>query len=95
MTELIPIISENEIKQEVQECKKNPETLKKYLREIFPYINENGKEVLIKAAYYMLIADGERDRKEIDLLKMISKVLEVTPAHLRGIIQQVRENHGT
>ena len=87
-------ISENEIKQEVRECKNNPETLKKYLREIFPYINENGKEILIKAAYYMLIADGKEDLKEMDLLKIISKALEITPAHLRGIIQQVKDNKG-
>jgi uncharacterized tellurite resistance protein B-like protein len=71
---------------------KELEELEEYLNNLFPYLNETGKETIIKVAYWMSIADGKAAEEEMQILTNLAKRFEISKAHLRGIISEVDEN---
>ncbi len=81
--------SEDEINKEIQECKNNPESLNEYLSSIGHKLSESGKEMIIKVAYWVSLADDEYAESEQRLLKQISKALDISSAHLNGIINEI------
>jgi tellurite resistance protein len=84
-------LSDHDIDKEIKSCKNNPIGLEEYLNELFPQLNESGRETIIKVAYWVSIADGEVDKKEEKLLIKIAKHFEISSAHLKGIIAEVNE----
>lgn len=81
--------SDDEINREIQECINNPESLNEYLSAVGHKLSESGKEMIIKVAYWVSLADGEYAKSEQRLLKQISKALDVSSAHLNGIINEL------
>ena len=81
----------NKIDKEINSCKENPIDLEEYLNELFPQLNESGRETIIKVAYWVSIADGEVDKREEKLLIKMAKHFQISSAHLRGIISEVNE----
>ena len=84
-------LSDNDIDKEIKNCKANPVGLENCLKELFSYLNESGRETIIKVAYWVSIADGEVDKKEEKLLIKMAKHFEISSAHLKGIIAEVNE----
>ena len=84
-------LSDNDIDKEIRNCLANPVGLDNCLKELFSYLNESGRETIIKAAYWVSIADGEIDKKEGKLLLDIAKHFQISSAHLKGIISEVNE----
>ena len=83
--------SDDEIKYEIQQCRNNPQSLTEYLYSVGPKLNDNGKELIIKVAYWVSVADGEYGKAEERLLKLISQALDVSKAHLNGIINELNK----
>ena len=83
--------SDDEIKYEIQECENNPQSLHEYLNSVGPKLNESGKELIIKVAYWISIADGEYGKNEERLLKQVAKILDISRAHLNGIINEINK----
>ncbi|UCC23147.1 MAG: TerB family tellurite resistance protein, partial [Planctomycetota bacterium] len=81
-------LSDYEIDEEIKSCKANPVGLDNCLKELFPYLNEAGKEAIIKAAYWISVADGEVDKEEKNLLIKLGKRFQISNAHLKGIISE-------
>ena len=50
-------------------------------------LNESGKEMVIQAAYSVAAADGSFHEEKQRLLGEIGKALEMSKAHLNGVIQ--------
>jgi len=84
-------LSDEEIEEEITNCKKYPTSMENFLEDSFPYINEQGKQSIVEAAYYISIIDKEYGKEEQDLLKKIAKKLQITSAHLKGIISEINQ----
>lgn len=84
-------LSDYEIDKEIESCKANPVELDNCLKELFSHLNESGRETIIKAAYWVSIADGEVDKREEKLLIKMAKHFKMSSAHLKGIIAEVSE----
>ena len=84
-------LSNEEIDNEINSCKENPIDLEVYLEELFPQLNESGRETIVKLAYWVSISDGHFDKEEEKLLKKLAKHFQISNAHLKGIILEVDE----
>ena len=80
-----------DIDKEIKSCKANPQELDTCLKELFSCLNESGREIIIKVAYWVSIADDEVDKKEEKLLIKMAKHFQMSSAHLKGIISEVNE----
>jgi len=47
------------------------------------------RELIIKAMYYVAGSDGHLDDRESELLMHTAKVLEMTPAHIKGVLSEL------
>ena len=88
-------ITFDELEAYTQEVAKNPERISTYLQKVGPSLNEHGKEVLIKCALSVAAADGHIDDSEITLVKEMAKVMEMSGAHLRGIMSEIQQPNQT
>ena len=84
-------LSNQDIDKEINSCKENPIDLEEYLNELFPQLNQSGRETIVKLAYWVSISDGHFDKAEEKLLKKLAKHFQISNAHLKGIILEVNE----
>jgi tellurite resistance protein len=52
-------------------------------------LNDAGKEMVLRAAFHVALADGDFADEERALIQRIAAALEVSPAHLSGVLQQL------
>lgn len=52
-------------------------------------LSAEGKELVVKAALFTAMADGDLDQREMDRVFQVAAALEVTQAHLKGIVADV------
>lgn len=84
-------LSDDDIEVDLYSYESNYISLEKYVKNLFPYLNDSGKENILKVAYYVSIADGELDHSEEKLLNDLAKKLQLSKAHLKGIIAEINE----
>ena len=82
-------LSKVKIDKIIIKLKKDNLTVDEYLREIRPYLNAEHREFIIKAMYYVAGSDGHLDDRESELLMYTAKVLELTPAHIKGVLSEL------
>ena len=68
-----------------------PDNPERFLKRMFPHMNEQGRELVYKACYYVSIADGELEASEDKLLKSIGKILQLSSAHIKGIEAEINK----
>jgi uncharacterized tellurite resistance protein B-like protein len=56
-----------------------------------PSLNAKGKEMVITAAYQIAMADGVFDPTEQQFLEQLADRMEITRAHLRGLLAELAE----
>ena len=54
---------------------------------------QQGKELIVKAAFMVVAADGDLHQKEKELLARLAQALGMTSAHLTGIVNQFAQTH--
>jgi tellurite resistance protein len=81
-------ISESDVKKEINVVKKKDMTVTDYLKEVAPYLNEHGKELILKSAIFIAAADGVFDERENRLLGEIAHALQMSPSHFKGILAE-------
>ena len=84
-------LSDSDIEKEIENSKTTIFGLEDLLTEVFPQLNESGRETIIKVAYWVSIADGKVDKEEEKLLIKLAKHFQISSAHLKGIISEVNE----
>ena len=82
-------LSKVKIDKTIIKLKKDNLTVDEYLKEIRPYLNAEHRELIIKAMYYVAGSDGHLDDRESELLMYTAKVLEMTPAHIKGVLSEL------
>jgi len=80
-----------EIEEEIEKCGRYPTEMEEFVKQLFPYLNEHGRELVFKIAYWIAIVDEKYDILEEKMIKKIGKALQLSPAHIKGIIAEVNE----
>lgn len=78
-----------ELENYIEETQRKPEGVGTYLKGVAPRLNAHGKEVIIKCALSVAAADGHIDPDEIALLQEMAQAMEMSSAHLRGIMEEM------
>ena len=81
--------SENQINKIIKNIKQENLTVEDYLKKVCPYLNDGHRELIIKAMYLVAGADGHLDDKESELLMQTAAVLEMTSAHVKGVLSEL------
>jgi uncharacterized tellurite resistance protein B-like protein len=66
--------------------KSENENISTYLKKASGYLNEHGKEIIIKAALSVAVADGRIDDSELKMISKMAKSMEMSSAHYKGIL---------
>ncbi len=83
-------LNEQDLRDEVKLAQTEDQTIADYLRAVSPYVNNSGKEMIIKAMFHVAAADGVFEDAEKKLLADTAKALEVSSAHLNGILAELQ-----
>ena len=82
-------LSKVKINKTISNLKKDNLTVDEYLKNIKPYLNTEHRELIIKAMYYVAGSDGHLDDRESELLMDTAKILEMTSAHIKGVLSEL------
>ena len=82
-------LSKAKIDKTIIKLKKDDLTIDEYLKDIRPYLNYEHRELIIKAMYLIAGSDGHLDDRESELLMHTAQVLEMTPAHIKGVLSEL------
>jgi tellurite resistance protein len=86
------VMTDDEMRDEVNDALQEGISLTDTIEGVAPYLNNRSKELVVKAAYLVAMADGEFQDEEQQLLMEIGKGLELTPAHLKGILVEMQSH---
>jgi len=88
-------LSEDQIQSEAQEFWKQDTLVLEYLGNIGKYLNESGKEQVLRAAIFVAAADDQLAKAEMKLVRDIGGALKMTPAHVRAVFQDMTNSPDT
>ncbi len=78
----------------VEKARTRSESVVDTVRRHTPMLNANGKETVIRAATTVAVADGSFDEREQRFLAALGQALEMSDAHVRGVVAEVLEQIG-
>ncbi len=87
-------VTMDQLKEYVDEVQRYPEDVSTYLRKVTPSLNEHGKEMVIRCAFQVANADGSVDDSEIKLISEMAETMEMSSAHLKGILDELYQLKG-
>jgi tellurite resistance protein len=82
-------ITDDEVRKEIVEAETRSGDVISSLRQIAGNLNDKGKEMVIRAAFMVAAADGQFQDEEKELIGSIGQALEMSSAHLNGVISSV------
>ncbi len=82
-------ISELELRNEIDVIQRTGSSAIELVEAIAPGLNDQGKEMVITAAYQIAIADGNFDPSEQMLIEAIANAMEISPTHFKGIMSEL------
>lgn len=83
------VIAEEDLRREVDAAARDPRPVDDYLKEFGALLNNESKEIVIKAMFLIAATDGDFDESEIKLLTEAAEAMEMSKAHLNGIIAEM------
>lgn len=84
-------ISADEVRVAISQVRRDRQDISTSLARCAGYLNDNGKEMVVKAAFLVAAADGEFHEEEKALLAEVGQSLGMTAAHFNGVINSMRE----
>jgi tellurite resistance protein len=84
-------LSKEDVTREVEASRADGRGLRQYLSGIAGTLNDTGKEIVVKAAYFVASADGNVTIEETNLLAELASALEMSPTHFKEAIAKVSE----
>ncbi len=79
-------ISRQALRDQIATIEADHREVEDYLSELGGHLNDHGKEMVIRSAFLVAAADGEFHEDERALLEVIGKFLQMSPAHIKGVI---------
>lgn len=79
-------ITEQDLREEIAVIQQEGSSAIEMISHLAPGLNDPGKEMVITAAYQIASADGNVDPCERQLIDELAVAMELSPAHLRGIM---------
>ena len=79
----------SQIDKVITQVKKKGLSVDDYLKDVRPYLNSGHRELIVKAMYFVAAWVGNLAKKESELLMETAKVLEMTPAHVKGVLSEL------
>ena len=79
-------LTERDIRDEISTAQRDGRRVAEYLGSLVGVLNDNGKEMIVKAAFLVAAADGEFQDEEKELLAEIGQALQMSSAHVSGVI---------
>lgn len=70
-------LSRAQVVAEVEESRREPTTAARYLARVVGYVNDHGKEQILRAAAMVSRCDGELHEKEAALVRRLARVMAV------------------
>ncbi len=80
-------LSEERVRQEAEEARGAGLGVHDYLKSLVGSLNDSGKEMVVKAAYFVAAADGQVSEEERQLLNEVGKALELPSAQFKAVIE--------
>lgn len=81
-------LSEGELAGEIDKASNGPRSIAETLRPLAAQLSDAGKEMLIKGALVVAAADGALQDAEKALLESMAEALQMSAAHVHGILMQ-------
>ncbi|MCE7993599.1 MAG: zinc-ribbon domain-containing protein [Roseivirga sp.] len=78
-----------ELSDYVKQVEQEKEDVTTYLKKVAGYLNEHGKETVIKCGLSVAAADGHVDDSELEMIIEMGKALDMTALHVKGIINEM------
>ncbi len=75
-----------EVRAEVDEAGRAPTSAARFLARVIGYLNDYGKEQILRAAALVSLSDGELHVREADLVRRLGAVLKVAPRRIERIL---------
>lgn len=82
-------VTEQDLREEIAVIQAEGSGALELVSHLAPGLNAKGKEMVITAAYQIAVADGHFDDSESQLLEEIAAAMDVSSAHLRGILTEL------
>ena len=79
-------LSRGDVEREIGRARSDATDLTTYLQGIVGRLNDRGKEQVVRAAYLVAASDGDFADEERELLEEIADALEMSAAHLAGVL---------
>lgn len=80
--------SPEEIRKAVEVVRNEGRSVSEHLSAVAPYLNDQGREIIIKAAFTAAFADSEPDAGEVGFLIEIGEALGMSPFHVKATVEQ-------
>ena len=72
---------------EIDKVKMEQKSPHQYLKEVSPYLNEEGKNEILRACYLIAASDGNIDPEEIDLIYKFGRALDLPNEKIKPILK--------
>ena len=82
-------LSKEDVMTEVEQARADGHGIDVYLASIAGNLNDRGKESVVTGAFMVAAADGEIQDEEQKLIGEIGSALDMTPAHLNGLLSEL------
>ena len=73
----------------VRDARADGRGLRPYLASIVGRLNDPGKELVVKTAFFVAAADGTFTDEETALLAELAGALEMSPSHFKGVVDDL------
>lgn len=83
-------VDRGDIAAEIEAMKDDKESIQDYVSSLRGHLNEHGKEKVLMAATRIAMSDGDFDRSEADEIMKLGEALEMSKAHIKGILAEAQ-----
>lgn len=59
-------------------------------KDMAPGLNDHGKEMVLRGAFLVAVADGTFQDEEMELISRLSEALDMTSAHVDGVLRSMQ-----